>query len=83
MWKAFDEKMIVIGHTHRVTRCEDVFLIDDNRIISMLKVRVIQAMLQIEWTEWGIDRVRKLAMELKCIETYNAAAQHKILLEMF
>ena len=42
----------------------------------MIKVRVIQAMIQIERpTGWGIERVRKLALELKCIEIYNGAVK--------
>ena len=48
-----------------------VFTIDNNRIISMIKVRVIQAMIQIvRPTAWGVGRVRGLAMELNCIEIY-------------
>ena len=44
----------------------------------MIKVRVVQAMLQIERpTGWGIDRVRKLALELKRIEIYNGAVKNK------
>ena len=45
----------------------------------MSKVRGIQAMIQIENpTGWGIDIVRKLAMELKCIKIYNAAVKDKM-----
>ena len=38
-----------IGHEHRVHNYEDIFKIDNNRIISIVKVRVIQAMIQIEF----------------------------------
>ena len=48
MWRAFNEYMGSIGHQHRVTGYEEVFTIDGNRIISMIKVRVVQAMIQIE-----------------------------------
>ena len=44
----------------------------------MIKVRVIQAMIQIERPSgWGIERFRKVALELKCIEIYNAAVKVK------
>ena len=57
---------------HRITTYEEVFTIDDNRIISMLKARIIQAMIQVERpTTLGVGRVRGLAMELKRIELYN------------
>ena len=60
-------------HLHRVTRYEDVFTIDDNRIISMIKIRVVQAMIQVTRpTAWLMSRVKGKAMELKCIELYNA-----------
>ena len=82
VWRSFNEYMNVIGHEHRVTRYEDVFTIDDNRIISMIKVRVIQAMIQVvRPTAWGVGRVRGLAMELKCIEIYNATInRYKVVL---
>ena len=48
-----------------------VFTIDDNRIISMIKVRVVQAMIQIARpVAWGVGRIRALVLELKCIELY-------------
>ena len=36
-----------IGHVHRVYSFENVFTIDNNRVISMIKVRVVQAMIQV------------------------------------
>ena len=61
-----------IGHHHKVTGYEEVTTVDYNRIVSMIKVRVIQGMIQIERPiGWGIECVRKLAIELKCIEIYN------------
>ena len=57
---------------------EKVFAIDDNRIISMIKVRVVQAMIQISRpVAWGVARIRTLALELKCIELYNSAVVGK------
>ena len=67
-----------IGHIHRVESYEDVFTIDDSRIISMIKVRVVQAMIQIARpVAWGVERIKRLALELKCIELYNSAAAGK------
>ena len=67
-----------IGHVHRVNSYEKVFTIDDNRIISMIKVRVVQAMIQVARpVAWGVGRIRALALELKCIELYNSAVAGK------
>ena len=67
-----------IGHGHRVNNYQDVFNIDNNRIISMIKVRVIQAMIQvIRPMAWGVGRIRTLAIELKCIELYNETIKGK------
>ena len=74
VWRSFNEYMREIGITHNVDSYEKVFAIDDNRIISMIKVRVVQAMLQVARpVAWGVERIRALAMELKCIELYNSA----------
>jgi hypothetical protein len=74
VWRSFNEYMMEIGHEHRVNSYEGVFKIDDNRIISMIKVRVIQAMIQIARpVAWGVGRIRGVALELKCIELYNSA----------
>ena len=70
--------MSEIGHVHRVDSYEKVFTIDDNRIISMIKVRVIQAMIQVARpVSWRVGRIRALALELKCIELYNSALAGK------
>ena len=50
--------MSEIGHEHRVDSFERVFTIDDNRMISMIKVRVIQAMIQIARpVAWMVGRI--------------------------
>ena len=38
-----------MGHGHRVDSYEKVFTIDDNMIISMIKVRVIQVARPVAW----------------------------------
>ena len=39
----------------------------------MIKVRLIQAMIQIARpVAWGVGRIKGLALELKCIELYNS-----------
>ena len=44
-----------------------------------MKVSVIQAMIQIERpTGWRIDEVRKLAMELKCIEIFSSGVDQSL-----
>ena len=50
--------------------------------ISMIKVRVIQAMIQVARpTARGVGRVRELAMELKCIEIYRLGDRLLVLRE--
>ena len=47
-----------------INRYEDLFTIGNNRMLNMLKIRVIQAMIQIERPRnWDVNRVRKLGME--------------------
>ena len=78
VWQVFNEYMRNIGHQHRVDNYENVFNIDKNRIISMIKVKVIQAMIQIERPRgWTMTRVKAIAIELKCLELYNSALKNK------
>ena len=55
-----------IRHEHRVDSYEGVFKIDDNRIISMIKVRVIQAMIQIaRQVAWGGGEDKEVGLGIK------------------
>ena len=71
--------MIELKRQSLVESYEDVFKIGINGIINILKVRIVQAMIQIERpVGWNKERVRKLAVGIKMIELYNSAAKQKI-----
>ena len=71
VWRSFNEYMREIGHGHRVNNYQDVFNIDNNRIISMIKVRVIQAMIQIiRPTGWNVERIKVIKIFVKLISTH-------------
>ena len=79
VWNAFNEYMISINQNHRVECYEKVFDIDMNGIVSTIKVRIVQAMIQIERpTGWGIERIKYLANELKNIENYNSTVKQRL-----
>ena len=80
MWRSFNDYIKMINQEQcEVKRYEDVFSVEGNRIISMLKVRVVQELIQIERPRgWIMENTRKLAFDLKRIEIYNSAAKHKI-----
>ena len=68
VWRAFNQYMEIIGSNHKVNDYDNVFAIDRSGAISMIKVGVIQAMIQIvRPTGWNVERVRKLSLEIKCI----------------
>ena len=48
-----NECMVTIGNLHRVNSYEDVFNIDGSSVISMIKVRVIQAMIKQNVHVWN------------------------------
>ena len=57
---------------HRVESYEDIFKIGNNRTPNMLKIRTVQAFIQIERrVGWSQIKIQKLAIELKQIELYN------------
>ena len=66
MWRAFNQYMEIIGSNHKVNDYDNVFAIDRSGAISMIKVGVIQAMIQIvRPTGWNVERVRELSLEIK------------------
>ena len=76
VWQSFNEYMSRISNSQiKVGKFEDVFDIYPNRTLSVVKVKVIQAMIQIERPRsWNWERVRRLAMDLKNVEIYNSVA---------
>ena len=70
VWNSYNDYLTVLRQTnYLVVNYEDVFNIGNNRNLNILKIRVVQAMIQIERPKgWSRERVRKLAMELKSIE---------------
>ena len=80
VWLAFNDYMTRINNSQfKVESYEEIFNISTNRILSMIKVRVIQAMIQIERPRgWKWDTVRKYALELKMLEIYNSKAKNKL-----
>jgi hypothetical protein len=79
VWDCFNNYILSINGSMYLVRCyDDVFNIYSDRIISILKVRVIQAMIQIERpVGWTTNNIRKLALELKNIEIYNSVIKKK------
>ncbi len=63
-------------------KCHDnVFDIDKIGIASTIKVRVIQAMIQIERPiGWGFEKIKNLALEIRNIEMYNLAVKKRLLI---
>ena len=79
IWECYNSYLRRLGVGLDLTLSfEDIFKTEHHRALSMLKVRIVQAMIQIERpTAWNIDKIKKLALELKCIELYNAQIKHK------
>jgi hypothetical protein len=79
VWDCFNSYILSLnGSINLVNRYEDVYNIYSDRTISILKVRVIQAMIQIERpVGWTANNIRKFALELKNIEIYNSVIKNK------
>jgi hypothetical protein len=82
IWESYNHYISNLGQGQEqnlVQSYEDVFRIGNNKILSIIKVRVIQPMIQIERPRgWNVERVRKLATELKAIEIYNSTQKQCI-----
>jgi exonuclease III len=80
IWEVFNE---VIKEqttlTERVQKYEDIFQMYENKVLNMIKVKIIQQSIQIKrisrWTtQAGIDLIK----DLKIVEEYGAKKSHKM-----
>ena len=73
IWHLFNE--CVVSEKQRDERIQDyeeVFKIGNNKNINKVKIKVIQAMIQIERpVNWSIVNITRIVNELKNIESFN------------
>ncbi len=74
IWQSFNEWMSYIEkQDERVLTYDGVFEIGNLDTLTKIKIRVIQAMIQVERPiNWSIENVKKIVNELKGIEIYNS-----------
>ena len=74
IWKAYNEFLGMIEHPKEVVeKYDDVFMIGNIGMLSKIKMKVIQGMIQIERpTNWTIEHIKKIANEIKNMELYNS-----------
>jgi hypothetical protein len=80
VWHSFNEYVrTIIGLPEcEVRDYEDVFKVANVGSVSVIKVKVIQAMIQIERPSgWNQENIRKIAVEVKMIELYNSVGKNK------
>ena len=80
IWKVYGEYMMESTQSMKEVLCyEDIFRIDDLGVVSKVKMKVIQEMIQVERpVNWSIENVKKIVNEIKNIELYNAAILGKL-----
>ena len=80
IWQSFNEWMTYLEkRDERVLTYDGVFEIGNLDILTKIKIRVIQAMIQVERPiNWSIENVKKIVNELKGIEIYNSKIGKKI-----
>ena len=79
IWQMLNEFLIKINQkNNRALEYENVFRIGNIANLSKLKVRLIQAMIQIERPiNWTMEKIIKIANDIKNIEIYNAKVLNK------
>ena len=73
IWKLYDEYMVAINQSTEKVQCyEEVFRVGEVGVMSKVKMKVIQEMIQIERpANWSKENIIKIVKELKNIELYN------------
>ena len=79
IWKAFNEFVAHLDlQEEKIMEYDNIFMIGEREVLSKVKIRVIQEMIQIERpVNWAIERIQKIANELRCMEIYNATKINK------
>ena len=79
IWKAFNEFVAHLElQEEKIMDYDNIFMIGERGVLSKIKIRVIQEMIQIERpVNWAIERIQKIADELRCMEIYNATRINK------
>ena len=74
IWQTFNEIMRRIGKNEdMVQKYEDIYEIPKLQAITILKLKIIQEMVQIKRPKsWSEENVMKLIIDLKNMECYNA-----------
>ena len=80
IWEAFNELLTSINkQEENVVNYEEVYKIGKVSVLSKVKIKIIQQMIQIERpTNWTIEEIKKIANEIKGIEMYNARKVSKV-----
>ena len=76
IWRVHEEYM---GGIDKVLCYEDVFKTGDLDVVSKVKLKIIQEMIQVERpVGWSTEKVKKIVNEIKNIEMYNEAILGKL-----
>ena len=68
-----------MGGIDKVLCYEDVFKTGDLDVVSKVKLKIIQEMIQVERpVGWSTEKVKKIVNEIKNIEMYNEAILGKL-----
>ena len=80
VWQAYNAYLICIRKSNcKVLSYDDVFVIGDFGVVSKVKMKVVQEMIQIDRpVNWSIDNIFKIANELENIELYNSNIMHNL-----
>jgi hypothetical protein len=80
VWQAYNAYLICIRKSNcKVLSYDDVFVIGDFGVVSKVKMKVVQEMIQIDRpVNWSIDNIFKMANELENIELYNSNIMHNL-----
>ena len=80
IWGIFNEFVTQLDlREERIQNYENIFMIGETEVISKIKIRLIQEMIQIERpVNWSREKLLKLINEIKNKEMYNASKINKI-----
>jgi hypothetical protein len=77
IWETYNETLH--DENHKIKKYEDIFITDDLAILSTIKMKIVNELIQIiRPTGWGKERMTNLIKNLRNMELYNAAKNNTL-----
>ena len=80
VWKSYNDYLGKVNLTQeKIQNYKDIYNTHNTSALSIIKMKIIQEMIQIiRPSGWTIEKIEKIANEMKHLELYNSKTNHNM-----